>query len=278
MKNLNYITVVEFDEFELIKNSKHKDLRVRLSSLKNSIESDYNLYLNSFSTIQNIGPSTYNVDDSAALRSCYLSKTAASDSLLTRIVDNQTTHFKHICPYCLLIPRITYDHYIPEGSYPVYSVLAKNLIPCCSICNSKKSGYWRINDSRAIIHFYNDLIPDIQFLFATLSFNQNNVPSVDFTLSQSTGISNDLFSIIQEHFNRLELCDRYSGSIDLVASDIIDDIEDMRNEFGDIVENEAISRIILRNSNRLKQHYGVNYWKSIIMDLLANSTVFIESL
>jgi hypothetical protein len=278
MKNLNTLNTIPIDEFDLIKARKNITTRNRLNQVRPNIVLNYNNYIDNFFTIQNIGNSTYIGDEENDLRGCYTIKTKARDNLLSRIIDKQTTHFKHICPHCLLLPRTTFDHYIPEANYPEYSVLSKNLIPCCTTCNGKKLEFWRVNGNRAIIHYYYDLIPDIQFLFGNLEFDFNNIPIITFSINHTVGIDANLFNIIQTHFTRLELTERYSKSIDLLISDIKDDVDSNRAEFGDILTQNSISNIIINKSNRNKIHYGINYWKSIAMDLLANSDKFINSI
>lgn len=278
MRNINYLNIVELDEFNLIKNSKQAATRARINLISNQVEGSYATYLNDFHNIQNIGPSPFSVAQGNDLRSCYKIKTIARDNLLKRIIDHQTVHFKHTCPYCLLNIRSTYDHYIPEEDYPVFCVLVKNLIPCCSICNGKKLEFWRTNGIRGILHFYIDIIPQIQFLFGTLTFSGANIPIVTYQLIQTPPISNNIFATIEIHFRRLELIDRYQKSLDLLISDIIDDVQINRTEFGVSVTQQAISNLISLKALRLRTHYGTNYWKSIAMDLLANSPHFINSL
>lgn len=278
MKNLNYLNVVEMDEFNLIKNSKQTATRNRINLILTDVDNNYNNYLNNFNSIHNIGVSTFSQSEGQDLRSCYKVKTVARDNLLKRIIDHQTTHFKHTCPYCLLNTRSTYDHYVPEENYPVFCVLVNNLIPCCTICNGKKLEFWRINGTRGILHFYNDIIPQVQFLFGTLTFSTSNIPFISYNLVHSATISQQIFAIIENHFNRLDLINRYQESLDLLISDIIDDVEVNKIEFGNSVTPHAISSIISSKANRLKLHYGTNYWKSIAMDLLANSSQFINSL
>lgn len=52
-----------------------------------------------------------------------------------------------ICPYCNRLftdtiedggVRPQYDHYFPKSKYPYLSISMYNLVPCCSLCNSKK--------------------------------------------------------------------------------------------------------------------------------------------
>lgn len=54
----------------------------------------------------------------------------------------------NVCPYCNRQYTFTikekgirpqFDHYFPKSKYPYLAVSLYNLIPCCSICNSKKS-------------------------------------------------------------------------------------------------------------------------------------------
>lgn len=276
MRNINYLNIVEIDEFNLIKNSKKIATRNAIDLISGQVQLNYNNYLNNFQNIQNIGHSRFTNDESTNLRSCY-KKTVARDHLLKRIIDHQTVHFKHTCPYCLLNNRSTYDHYVPKEDYPVFCVLVNNLIPCCNTCNSKKLDFWRENGARKILHFYNDIIPETQFLFGTLDF-YDNIPFIQYELNQSFPISDELFSIIQKHFERLELFDRYQKSLDLVISDIVDDVNNNRIQFGADMDTDIISRSILLKATTLQTHYGVNYWKSVAMNLLANSPRFLNIL
>ena len=53
----------------------------------------------------------------------------------------------HVCPYCNRdyinerdekFPGGHLDHFFPRSKYPFLSICLYNLIPCCSICNTKK--------------------------------------------------------------------------------------------------------------------------------------------
>ena len=278
MRNLNYLNCVELDEFDLIKNSKHNATQQALDVARPQIIRNYDRYLNRFNRIHSIAPSTFVGQIRTDLKGCYDIITDARDNLLGRILNNQITEFRRICPYCLILPRTSYDHYIPSARYPVFSVLAKNLIPCCSICNGKKLSFWRHNGQRAIIHFYIDQIPNLQFLFGTLNLNANNIPSITFHLQQTIGITNNFFSIAELHFDRLNLLERYTEEIVDLLGDNITEVDAIRSEFGNALTPQAISNIFIRKANSLRQIYGINYWKAIAMDLLANSAQYINTL
>jgi 5-methylcytosine-specific restriction endonuclease McrA len=265
-------------EFDLIKKSKITETRNRLDILTNRIRNHYNRYENQFDVIQNISVTIFSDNEKNDLISCYTVKTKARNDLLKRIIDNQIVEFKHTCAYCLYHNWSTYDHYIPEGSFPEFSVLVKNLIPCCAACNSKKNAFWRVLGERKIIHFYNDLIPEVVFLKATLKLGEKNIPSISYSLIQPDSINDNLFRIIQGHYFRLELLELYRKNTDLVISTITLDIEINKDEDGNKISTEIISKIISKKSSALKKTYGINYWQSIAMDLIAATPEFINNI
>lgn len=278
MKNLNYLDCNELEELDKIINSKQQRTRTRLTSIIKRIEVKYELYLNDFENIHKIPPNDFDTNESNDLQGCYTIKTNAKDELIKNIISAQSKHFQNVCGYCLINTRNTIDHYIPETSLPVFSILAKNLLPCCNFCNQKKLEYWREGNSRAIIHLYNDFNLDIQFLYGSLSFNKHGVPLINFELRNDNKILNSDYNIIEKHFTRLDLLNRYMENIDLIISDIKDDIEINRLEFGDLITNEKIKSILIRKSQKLVDHFGVNYWKAIVINLLANSKMFLDSI
>lgn len=278
MKNLNYINCVEIVEYDLIVQSKQEPNRAQLVNLRPSINSDYNSYLNSFNNITSRALSLYNPPDSTNLQGCYLIKTISRDALIKRIIDEQSVEFQELCAYCQYYLRTTIDHYIPQEHYSEFSILPKNMLPCCIRCNGIKNQFWRENNRRLFLHLYNDIFPDARFLFGTLVWNDSN-PSIIFRIANENGlIDPNLFQIIETHYNRLGLCELYTGGIAKLISDIKTDIKATKRIFvGDI--NPVVYQIfLLAKSVDLKQKYGLNYWRAIAIDILANSDQFLNSL
>ena len=81
------------------------------------------------------------------------------------------------CPYCsgLGSPR-NLDHYLPKSSFPQYSVLPSNLIPCCRDCNmdGKGPGFAK-SAEKQVIHPYLDKphFFEEQWLFAEYHPDEN---------------------------------------------------------------------------------------------------------
>ena len=268
---------MEIDEYDLIVDKKSAPRGRILRDIKVAINTEYNIYLTLFAHIYRLPPNSFSDLESEALQNCYSVNASRRDDLIARIIANQTEEFKAICAYCLLLPRETIDHYIPQQEYPAYSILVQNLIPCCSECNETKNDFWRSTRGRLFLHFYNDTIPNTQFLYGNLSF-ANNLPVISYTLQNNTNISPALFALIQEHFTRLHLLHRYSNyGTSTLLSEIRVDVRINRMTHGNIPI--SVIQSILRNKAIVYgDTYGLNYWKSIALHLLCRSNRFLSSL
>jgi hypothetical protein len=61
-----------------------------------------------------------------------------------------------ICPFCGLGIASTLDHYLPKTKYPLFSVLASNLVPACKDCNTGKKTKIAITAEEQCLHPYFD--------------------------------------------------------------------------------------------------------------------------
>ena len=81
-----------------------------------------------------------------------------SVKIKAKITEIMPSAIKEKCPYCMLSEPGTFDHYIGKGEFPEFSILSKNLVPCCSKCNSKKGEkFLSENGKRIFISFYFDV-------------------------------------------------------------------------------------------------------------------------
>jgi len=276
MIHLNYTIANEIDEYQTVISTKHLVSRGILTALIPRISIDYNLYIDDFDTIANLGPNPYDLIESDELRKCYVNSTASLESLKAKLINSQDENLKFLCPYCLITNHSTFDHYIPKEDFPVYSILSKNLIQSCDPCNKKKLTYWRENNQRAIIHYYYDIdINAHKYLYSILDYS-TGIPTFDFYLDFNDDISLQKQFTITSHFNRLNLLSRYTLNAPSVISDINVDVK-TQAELG-LINREIIKALLTIKSNQLKVLYGINYWRAIVMDILASSNQFLESL
>lgn len=274
MFQLSHSSVDPIVDFDGITQAKHQPSRDTLVSLRPQVIAHYNEYLETFATIQNKAPCAFSPQESLELRNCYDNSTAVLDRLKVRIVNSQTDTFKFLCPYCLIINHTTFDHYIPKEDYPEYSVLSTNLIPCCSLCNGKKLEYWKQDGQRAIIHFYNDTIPNEQFLFCDLTFN-GQIPILSFRLQFPNNFNPGLRYTVEKHFERLDLLNRYDENAPTILSNIDTDFKSLV-DFNP--SQDKVAGFLNRKASEYYVKCGRNFWQGIAYEVLASSYTYLNIL
>lgn len=275
MLQLNYNIANAIAEYDLIVDSKESPSLELLQGLKAQVEEKYELYLEDFDNIHTINDNSFDEDNSKELENCYNNPTNALENLKLRLTEAQTDEFKVICPYCLMINHSTFDHYIPKKNHPAFSVLPKNLIPCCDKCNKKKHQYWLAEDGeRGIIHFYNDNVNNEKFLYCDLT-SKNTILKLNFRLSFRNNIDPSLRGRIENHFDRLKLINRYNKN-PLPISDISTDIKSNLSIF-DATELQ-IANLLRRKAAEFYMRYGNNYWYAVAYEAVANSPASITNL
>lgn len=136
----------------------------------------------------------------------------------------------NVCPYCNRQYTFTinekgirpqFDHYFPKSKYPYLAVSLYNLIPCCSICNSKKSDIDTYKQE--FIYPYDEEYSDnavfktklVDYDFLSWIGESNN-----FEITIDYKNNNDLKSKIENTAKHLALEELYSKHTDYVK-DII---------------------------------------------------------
>ena len=138
-------------------------------------------------------------------------------------------------------------------------------------CNKKKDKYWKEFGETGIINFYIDSIPTEQFLFAEITFSNNDykTPIVKFKLEKNN-LADKLFNTIKKHYKRLELIERYQGKVNSVISVLKRNI----NTYGKHLDYIRNMEATLEESNQLKIDYGMNYWKAVLLEELSKKSLF----
>jgi 5-methylcytosine-specific restriction endonuclease McrA len=278
MVNLRYPRLNEHDEFANIVTAKKEPRKAELQNISPQVYAAFDNYLNNFNTIASLGISAFTGSNKENLKHCYLSSTESLSELKVDILNSQTREFKHLCPYCLIDPHSTFDHYLPIEEYSEFSVLAKNLIPCCFKCNDHKLNYWRDAGVRKIIHFFNDNIPTTKFLHANVTMNAN-IPIIKFSIQHVPGINTQTYNLINSHFTRLHLIKRYNDLVDKEVSNIKIIIDGVKKGLTPIaITSIGIKNILIQIASNNRSVYGNNYWRAILWEEIANNVPFVSSL
>lgn len=278
MVNCNYLNYNEKVVFGTIVANKDNRAKTVLQGITNRVYTTYDQYINNFHSLLTKTRSELRkaeVNERRYLVSCYNIQADTFKQIRGSIFSAQPNVLKVFCPYCLLNKPKTIDHYIPKEEFPEYSVLIKNLIPCCWECNHAKDELWRKSGSRRFIHYHIDRFLNNRFLYAKFIQPRGQViPVIHFYLAQGP-LSNQDFRIVKFHFKHLSLLTEYNSRANTFVSAEIDVIRSSK-QLGLTVAQ--IQSNLLTRFTSLSTSHGINYWHAVLYDALANNTRLLNSL
>lgn len=257
------------DWYVAIRDKKHRATRASLTVAHDLIEERYEAHAaavnnNSLASLQSHAQALLLSD---TLRSCYNGSTQPLARLKRAIQDAQPKRLLKYCPMCgTTLPR-TFDHYMPAVRFPEFAVHPLNLVPCCSTCNSTKDDDWlSAAGGRLFLHAYIDEVPDLQFVKVTLHENAALAGvGATFSLERPNGVSDELWGLIDSHFRRLKLIDRYDEQGNDEVAEILADCRQYRDTGGpniqSFLEGCAVDRATV---------YGRNHWIAVLMKSMAD--------
>lgn len=274
MRNFTYVNCDEAGLFTKVVAEKYQPKKGHLQLITQKVLGAYEEYLNDFASMEGKANSAFHGQDNecAALISCYESMTESFRSMRGQIFTCQPEELLGLCPYCLHGEPQTLDHYIEKTNFPEFSILCRNLIPCCWNCNHKKIDKWRKGDERLFIHFYNDAFLHHRFLHARLIYGRESViPKIDFFLTKPDDMPDEEFRIVSSHFDVLELLSRYNK---IAASHISAEVIACIKSNADGLSWDQIQQSLLHRANGQENIGGPNYWWAVIYKTLANAVPF----
>ena len=142
-----------------------------------------------------------------------------------------------------------------KGTFPEYSVYAKNLVPCCSYCNSLKGSKF-LSDSgkRMFISFYFDEMPQTSFLKIYIGI-KDNIPYIEqFAIDFEE--EKEVNEIIETHYAELKLFDRYKLPISNRLSSLFYELRTYEEYSVD-----KLKEVIELRIQTTEKIYGKNYWE-----------------
>lgn len=203
---------------------------------------------------------------SEPLRACYDGATKPLKTLKDDIRSAQPQRQLKYCPMCGTTLPKTYDHYLPAVAFPEFAVHALNLVPCCALCNSMKDDDWlSAAGERQYLHAYADILPDVQFVHVTLHEHPAlRGVGATFSLQVPAGVPAAQLRLIESHFRRLRLLDRYNELGNDEIAEILADCRTYQEAGGAQVQMFLHGRA----TDRASVH-GRNHWTAVLMSALA---------
>lgn len=213
------------------------------------------------------------IDHKNVLLGLYGSQTKLVKDFRKRYFDINPQTYNNLCPYCVINSSNTTEHILPKEQYPEYAVNVKNLIPGCAECNTAKGeSVLDDNGNKIIINYYTDILPDEQFLFMDITNNGGNLKLKYFLANHHNRIAPNLYALIERHFAKLHLLDRY----DIKAVQEFAEVRNMyRTEhFANDVQYDVFAAKQQNKCELDVVEYGRNHWKVVMLRACAMSAVF----
>ncbi|MBA9077187.1 HNH endonuclease [Rufibacter quisquiliarum] len=278
MINLNSYKEDPFSFFaEVVAGKKNsaqdKYYKNRLNSLTESVKllyEDYDLAFQN-NTLQYLECCGFTGDEKEDLLKLYSFRAKAFQELKIKLTTIESNRIISTCQNCTIGEISSFDHIVPKSEFAEFAIHPKNLFPSCSKCNEYKSISWRDNNKRLFLNLYLDKLPKDQYLFVKLNCSDSKL-EIDFYIDNINGIDDELFSIIEYHYQKLRLCERFKENSDLVVTNLI-------NSLQSAIKFSPLD-IIIRTSDELSRRnqkaFGSNYWRSILEISLVSFEPFLR--
>lgn len=245
--------------------------QIKDNLLKNESEitKTYTDYKDKFdnNNLFNISAYGFDGEDKANLLKLYSSQRKSIIELKIELTTNEFNQRINICPNCTIEKVASLDHYIPKDEFPEFSVNPINLVPCCSTCNSKKKENWKDDKNLLFLNLYSDVIPNSQYLYV----NIESKTEFTFELKNVSKIDLNLFKVIESHYDRLDLLQRYREGSDEVISELEILISSARYSISD---DKELLNFIINHYSKIEVRDGVNNWKVVLVKAMLNSNIY----
>ncbi|WP_331735167.1 hypothetical protein OG590_39920 (plasmid) [Streptomyces goshikiensis] len=169
------------------------------------------------------------------------------------------------CPLCGLGEIGSLDHHAPKTLFPLLAITPLNLVPACSICNSKKSNSLPSSHNAEDLHPYFDDLGSDRWLFAEIhdgAATFRALPPSHWPIRQTKRLLH--------HFYRYDLHDRYAR----FASGLIADRQRTDGRLRDC--SSELLRVELQDAARSYEANDPNSWSTALLYALAESDWYLD--
>jgi len=173
------------------------------------------------------------------------------------------------CPLCGEIGHVrTLDHYLPKASFPLFSVLPGNLIPCCRDCNTEKLDAFSQTPGGQTLHPYFDADKYFVEKWVWARVHPGAPPLIEYLVTPPAGWTNDEKNRVVSHFDQYGLAERFSVE---AGADLPETILTRRTTLSDHSPQE-FSSYLLEKSNNIG--LPINNWRRAMFACLAEDPWF----
>lgn len=261
MKNCKPYDKSSFDFYKMVYLKKQDNaLKARLTAMDPLMQLHFDDYDQQFNAnnLETLVANGYINQPKADLSELYRYDSATLSNLKTILTTTESGRVVK-CQNCTINDVNTFDHLLPQSEFIEFIVHPLNLICSCGDCNGRKNAVWRNAGVRTSLNLYLDTLPDTQYLFASTDVG-NLSTEIKFYLDNRDGIDATLFSLIESHYNRLNLFQRFVDGSDTVITSLRNSLDSLS-----LTDNPLLAKTIAFNFIRKEQAaHGINYWQSIL--------------
>lgn len=173
------------------------------------------------------------------------------------------------CPLCGGVGHVrTLDHYLPKANFPLYSVLPKNLVPCCRDCNTEKLNSFALTADEQTLHPYFDADRYFTERWVDAIVIVGKIPVIEFFAAPPSNWSDIEVSRAKAHFDAYGLAAKFSVE---AGADLPETIQTRVTTMAASTP-EAFSSYLSEKSETLA--LPVNHWRRVMFAALARDVWF----
>lgn len=177
----------------------------------------------------------------------------------------------HRCPVCGIGAATELDHFLPKSVYKALAIYVRNLIPLCHDCNHAKGTTVNEDPARQFVHAYFDELPDTAFLLADVDIEGDGL-TAEFTVSDTTDLSDELRVKLSFQFEMLKLNDRYQPEINVYLTSQAVSLNMVYAADG----SDFVRGFLLAQADVEETAFHRNHWRPLLLRALADHEDFCD--
>lgn len=274
MINLVPFTGNTFEVFTEILQSKNPHTQATLSQIEAELSAQFELYNSAFNSnnLEEIEPLDTTPENKTYLTNLYTSRGQKIRQIKSHLLTAEENRRNNTCQYCTLNAASTLDHILPKNEFSEFSVNFLNLFPSCYECNNIKGTTWLKETRRQFLNLYTDILPQVQYLFVEVDI-VDGVPLLIFSLRNEGRIDSLEFDLISRHYGNLHLFERFTLASNNVITNLANSIKALPQSMSD----DDVVTFVKDSVENDKEHFGPNFWKSIVETTLVDNGVFMTA-
>jgi hypothetical protein len=271
MRHIPPLALDDAQLFDDIAAAKRPPRRGYLLAVRGTVVAAYQEYVNAAPDVGGIPPSAMTNNQGEALLHAYEVETAPMIKLRGQLL-GRTLAAR--CPFCGIGESSTLDHYLPKEKYAEFAIMSRNLVPCCSPCNTRKSQSVvdEGTDVRRFLHPYYDIIPVVPFVHVDVTVS-HDVLALSYSVVRPATMARHTYLHLRSHFSRLGLADRYRL---MSLEHLRDRYRALARFYGPAENAERVADELNQDAEDFSEKQGANHWRAVLYRALAADSDFCD--